>query len=169
MREQGISFTTTGAIAALALAAAACGGSESAEPSETAEADPEVLPTDDGATDGSSTVDTATAPATGVASTEPTDSRDCSEPEPTGPALDIGVVAQFDNEAARTQRGSAPVSRSASASPATSSSREASIVRAMIADPEFVKKARDGRESEIRAFIGTSMGCVAQLMTTRKI
>ncbi len=44
-----------------------------------------------------------------------------------------------------------------------------SIVRAMIADPELVAKARDGRESEIRPCIGTSMGCVAQLMTTGRI
>ncbi|WP_420452088.1 FAD-dependent oxidoreductase [Ilumatobacter sp.] len=44
-----------------------------------------------------------------------------------------------------------------------------SIVRAMIADPELVVKARDGRESEIRPCIGTSMGCVAQLMTTGRI
>ena len=44
-----------------------------------------------------------------------------------------------------------------------------SIVRAMIADPELVVKARDGREDEIRPCIGTSMGCVAQLMTTGRI
>jgi len=44
-----------------------------------------------------------------------------------------------------------------------------SIVRAMIADPELVVKARGGRENEIRPCIGTSMGCVAQLMTTGKI
>lgn len=44
-----------------------------------------------------------------------------------------------------------------------------SIVRAMIADPDLVVKARDGREHEIRPCIGTSMGCVAQLMTTGKI
>ncbi|MEM7094281.1 MAG: FAD-dependent oxidoreductase [Actinomycetota bacterium] len=44
-----------------------------------------------------------------------------------------------------------------------------SIVRAMIADPELVAKARDGREEEIRPCIGTSMGCVAQLMTVGKI
>ncbi len=44
-----------------------------------------------------------------------------------------------------------------------------SIVRAMIADPNLVVKARDGREDEIRPCIGTSMGCVAQLMTTGKI
>ena len=44
-----------------------------------------------------------------------------------------------------------------------------SIVRAMIADPELVAKSRDGREAEIRPCIGTSMGCVAQLMTTGRI
>lgn len=44
-----------------------------------------------------------------------------------------------------------------------------SIVRAMIADPELVAKAREGREAEIRPCIGTSMGCVAQLMTVGKI
>lgn len=44
-----------------------------------------------------------------------------------------------------------------------------SIVRAMIADPDLVVKARDGREAEIRPCIGTSMGCVAQLMTVGRI
>ena len=44
-----------------------------------------------------------------------------------------------------------------------------SIVRAMIADPDLVVKAREGREDEIRPCIGTSMGCVAQLMTTGRI
>lgn len=44
-----------------------------------------------------------------------------------------------------------------------------SIVRAMIADPNLVAKARDGREADIRPCIGTSMGCVANLMTTGRI
>ena len=44
-----------------------------------------------------------------------------------------------------------------------------SMVRAMIADPHLVAKARSGRESEIRPCIGTSMGCVAQLMTTGRL
>jgi 2,4-dienoyl-CoA reductase-like NADH-dependent reductase (Old Yellow Enzyme family) len=44
-----------------------------------------------------------------------------------------------------------------------------SMVRAMIADPQLVAKARDGREHEIRPCIGTSMGCVAQLMTTGRL
>ena len=44
-----------------------------------------------------------------------------------------------------------------------------SIVRGMIADPQLVVKARTGREAEIRPCIGTSMGCVANLMTTGKL
>ncbi len=44
-----------------------------------------------------------------------------------------------------------------------------SMVRAMIADPSLVLKAREGREPEIRPCIGTSMGCVAQLMTTGRL
>ena len=44
-----------------------------------------------------------------------------------------------------------------------------SMVRAMIADPQLVVKAREGREAEIRPCIGTSMGCVAQLMTTGRL
>ena len=44
-----------------------------------------------------------------------------------------------------------------------------SIVRAMIADPDLVVKAREGREEDIRPCIGTSMGCVAQLMTVGRI
>ena len=44
-----------------------------------------------------------------------------------------------------------------------------SMVRAMIADPHLVVKARSGREHEIRPCIGSSMGCVAQLMTTGRL
>ncbi len=44
-----------------------------------------------------------------------------------------------------------------------------SMVRAMIADPQLVVKARSGREDEIRPCIGTSMGCVAQLMTSGRL
>ena len=44
-----------------------------------------------------------------------------------------------------------------------------SMVRAMIADPHLVLKARQGREHEVRPCIGTSMGCVAQLMTTGRL
>jgi 2,4-dienoyl-CoA reductase-like NADH-dependent reductase (Old Yellow Enzyme family) len=44
-----------------------------------------------------------------------------------------------------------------------------SMVRAMIADPELIAKARSGREAEVRPCIGTSMGCVAQLMTAGRL
>lgn len=44
-----------------------------------------------------------------------------------------------------------------------------SIVRGMIADPDLVAKARDGRESEIRPCIGTSVGCVARFMVAGKM
>ena len=44
-----------------------------------------------------------------------------------------------------------------------------SMVRAMIADPQLIAKARAGREAEIRPCIGTSMGCVAQLMLTGRL
>lgn len=44
-----------------------------------------------------------------------------------------------------------------------------SMVRAMVADPYLIKKSREGREAEIRPCIGTSMGCVAQLMTTGRL
>ncbi len=41
-----------------------------------------------------------------------------------------------------------------------------SMVRALIADPELVNKARRGDVSSIRPCIGSNMGCVGQLMTT---
>ncbi len=41
-----------------------------------------------------------------------------------------------------------------------------SMVRAMIADPELVNKARRGEENRIRPCIGSNMGCVGQLMST---
>jgi 2,4-dienoyl-CoA reductase-like NADH-dependent reductase (Old Yellow Enzyme family) len=41
-----------------------------------------------------------------------------------------------------------------------------SMVRALIADPELVNKARRGDEHLIRPCIGSNFGCVGQLMTT---
>ncbi len=40
-----------------------------------------------------------------------------------------------------------------------------SMVRALIADPELVKKARANQEGRIRPCIATNMGCVGQLMS----
>jgi len=44
-----------------------------------------------------------------------------------------------------------------------------SMVRALIADPDLVRKAREGREDEIRPCIGTSQGCVGQAQTTGRL
>ncbi len=40
-----------------------------------------------------------------------------------------------------------------------------SMVRALIADPELVNKARNGQEHRIRPCIGSNMGCVGRLMS----
>jgi len=44
-----------------------------------------------------------------------------------------------------------------------------SMVRALVADPELVVKARAGREAEVRPCIGSSVGCVGQVMTTGRL
>ena len=44
-----------------------------------------------------------------------------------------------------------------------------SMVRALIADPELVVKARQGRDRETRPCIGTNQGCVGQLLMTGKL
>lgn len=44
-----------------------------------------------------------------------------------------------------------------------------SMVRALIADPELVNKARRREEHKIRPCIGSNMGCVGQLMTTGRL
>lgn len=44
-----------------------------------------------------------------------------------------------------------------------------SMVRALIADPDLVNKSRDGDEDLVRPCIGSSMGCVGQLMSTGKL
>jgi hypothetical protein len=43
------------------------------------------------------------------------------------------------------------------------------MVRALIADPELVNKARRREEHRIRPCIGSNMGCVGQLMSTGRI
>lgn len=44
-----------------------------------------------------------------------------------------------------------------------------SMVRALIADPDLIVKARTGRADEVRPCIGTSQGCVGMLLSTGKI
>jgi 2,4-dienoyl-CoA reductase-like NADH-dependent reductase (Old Yellow Enzyme family)/thioredoxin reductase len=44
-----------------------------------------------------------------------------------------------------------------------------SMVRELIADPELVKKTREGRANEVRPCISSSQGCVGGLLTTGKM
>lgn len=44
-----------------------------------------------------------------------------------------------------------------------------SMVRALIADPELVNKARRGETESIRPCIGTNIGCVGQMMTAGRL
>lgn len=44
-----------------------------------------------------------------------------------------------------------------------------SMVRALIADPELVQKARAGRADLVRPCVGSSMGCVGKLMSTGRL
>ncbi|MDE0063434.1 MAG: FAD-dependent oxidoreductase [Gammaproteobacteria bacterium] len=44
-----------------------------------------------------------------------------------------------------------------------------SMVRALIADPELVNKARRREEHRVRPCLGTNMGCVGQLMTNGRV
>jgi 2,4-dienoyl-CoA reductase-like NADH-dependent reductase (Old Yellow Enzyme family) len=44
-----------------------------------------------------------------------------------------------------------------------------SMVRALIADPELVNKARRGEADRVRPCIGSSIGCVGQLMATGRL
>ncbi|MGE3619287.1 MAG: FAD-dependent oxidoreductase [Acidimicrobiia bacterium] len=52
---------------------------------------------------------------------------------------------------------------------ATGAGDMVSMVRALIADPDLVAKARDGKEDRVRPCIGSSMGCVGQLMSTGRL
>ncbi len=52
---------------------------------------------------------------------------------------------------------------------ASGAAQMVSMVRALIADPQLVNKARHGDEGRIRPCIGTNMGCVGQLMTRGRI
>ena len=44
-----------------------------------------------------------------------------------------------------------------------------SMVRALIADPELVNKAKRREEARIRPCIGSNMGCVGQLMSAGRV
>lgn len=44
-----------------------------------------------------------------------------------------------------------------------------SMVRALIADPQLVAKARAGKTAEVRPCIGSNVGCIGQFMTTGRM
>ncbi len=118
MNTQGISWKATGAIASLVLVGAACGESEAttasteaggatapaetepvAKPAEAVEAEPEVVEAEP---EMATTDDEITDDADEVVAAE---SSSCSAPDAAGPALDIGVVAQFDLASGRNAEG----------------------------------------------------------------
>lgn len=65
------------------------------------------------------------------------------------PRIVVGRIMTLDHASAIIREGEADL---------------ISMVRALIADPELVNKARRLEESRIRPCIGTNMGCVGQLM-----
>ncbi len=71
-------------------------------------------------------------------------------PDLESPVMVTGRIMTMDHAAHIVKSGSADM---------------VSMVRALIADPELVKKARENREDRIRPCIGTNMGCVGQLMS----
>lgn len=70
------------------------------------------------------------------------------------PTIVVGRIMTLDHASAIVEAGEADL---------------VSMVRALIADPELVAKARRGEEQRIRPCIGTNMGCVGRLMTRGSI
>ena len=68
----------------------------------------------------------------------------------TKPRMVVGRIMTLDHASAIVSSGEADM---------------VSMVRALIADPQLVNKARNLEEHKIRPCIGTNMGCVGQLMT----
>jgi 2,4-dienoyl-CoA reductase-like NADH-dependent reductase (Old Yellow Enzyme family) len=68
----------------------------------------------------------------------------------TKPTMVTGRIMTLDHASALVASGEADM---------------VSMVRALIADPNLVNKARNLEESKVRPCIGTNMGCVGQLMT----
>lgn len=66
------------------------------------------------------------------------------------PVIVVGRIMTLDHAEALIRSGEADM---------------VSMVRALIADPELVNKARRGEEHRIRPCIGTNQGCVGKLMT----
>ena len=72
----------------------------------------------------------------------------------TKPVMVTGRIMTLDHASALISSGEADM---------------VSMVRALIADPNLVNKARAGTEEKIRPCIGSNMGCVGQLMTTGRL
>ncbi len=68
----------------------------------------------------------------------------------TKPTIVVGRINTVDHAEAIIRAGEADM---------------VSMVRAMLADPELVNKARRGEENRIRPCIGTNIGCVGQIMS----
>lgn len=68
----------------------------------------------------------------------------------TKPTIVVGRINTIDHAEAIIRGGEAQM---------------VSMVRALLADPELVNKARRGEESRIRPCIGTNIGCVGQIMS----
>lgn len=72
----------------------------------------------------------------------------------TKPTMVTGRIMTLDHASALVASGEADM---------------VSMVRALIADPNLVNKARDRHENKIRPCIGSNMGCVGQLMSGRSL
>lgn len=71
-------------------------------------------------------------------------------PHVTKPTIVVGRINTIDHAEAIIKAGDADM---------------VSMVRALLADPELVNKARRGEEHRIRPCIGTNIGCVGQIMS----
>ncbi|MCP5179847.1 MAG: FAD-dependent oxidoreductase [Pseudomonadales bacterium] len=71
-------------------------------------------------------------------------------PRVTKPTIVVGRINTLDHASSIVASGQADM---------------VSMVRALLADPELVNKARRGEENRIRPCIGTNIGCVGQIMS----
>ncbi len=76
------------------------------------------------------------------------------KPVITKPTMVTGRIMTLDHASALVASGEADM---------------VSMVRALIADPNLVNKARNREEDKIRPCIGSNMGCVGQLMSGRSL
>ncbi len=75
-------------------------------------------------------------------------------PDLSSPVMVVGRIMTLDHALHLVDSGAAEM---------------VSMVRALIADPELVNKARRREEHRVRPCLGTNMGCVGQLMTNGRV